>query len=305
MRTKSILLFMMLSLMVTTVANAQFGAIRKAINKQIDHKIDSSLDKKAQDEQDKQAQEQAAQGKQENAGQGTPAPRKGVGMFGGKIDIKYKDNYDFTGRIYMVMEVHDKKDVMNTDNYVYFNESSKDAGMEMQMVDPNDKKKVINTAIIIDYDNRAFMSMFAGESKFGTISSLPSDSVLAAQKKNTPDKKKPIVTKTGNTRVIAGYKCDEYKVVEPDHDGYTMAWMTKDLKIKSDTRYWNTNNMPNYYDYPGFEGAVMLAMEGYNKDNQLAMKMETKEINEHYKHSMSTVGYTFTKMNLGMGKPRK
>jgi hypothetical protein len=29
------------------------------------------------------------------------------------------------------------------------------------------------------------------------------------------------------------------------------------------------------------------------------MKMETKEINENYKHSVSTVGYPFIKMNFG------
>jgi len=43
----------------------------------------------------------------------------------------------------------------------------------------------------------------------------------------------------------------------------------------------------------------MLAMEGYNKDNTLAMKMETREINENFRHSISTAGYTFMKMNFG------
>ena len=43
----------------------------------------------------------------------------------------------------------------------------------------------------------------------------------------------------------------------------------------------------------------MLAFEGYDKSNHLTMKMETKEINENFRHSVSTVGYSFMKMNFG------
>ncbi len=116
---------------------------------------------------------------------------------------------------------------------------------------------------------------------------------------NETKEKPPTITKTGNTRMIAGYKCDEYKVVEEGKDGYSNLWMTKDVKIKADKRNWGKTGMPTYYNYPGFEGMMMLAMEGYDKDNKLAMKMETKEINDNFKHSISTVGYTFMKVNFG------
>jgi hypothetical protein len=289
---------MVLLVLVPNVSHAQFGAVRRAINKQIDHKVDSSIDKKAQEEQDKNA-------KEENANE-TAGPKKGVGLFGGKIDIKYNDNYDFTGRIFMQMETYDKKDVVKTDFYTYFNEGTRDAGVELQTIDPKEENKVLNTSFIFDNENRAFMILMSMESKIGTISSIPSDSALAAQAKNNAEnKKQPVVTKTGNSRVIAGYKCDEYKVVDPEKAGYALVWMTKDLKIKSDPKYWGRSGMPNYYNYPGFEGSVMLAMQEFDKNNELAIKMETKEINEHFKHSMSTVGYTFTKTNFGMGKGNK
>ena len=35
------------------------------------------------------------------------------------------------------------------------------------------------------------------------------------------------------------------------------------------------------------------------RNNKPTMKMETKEINENFSHSISTVGYTFMKMNFG------
>ena len=107
------------------------------------------------------------------------------------------------------------------------------------------------------------------------------------------------ITKTGNTRMIAGYKCDEYKIIDPEKEGYSNVWMTKDVKLKADKKYWGKAGMPTYYNYPGFEGSMMLAMESFDKKNNPEMKMETKEINEDFSHSISTVGYTFMKMNFG------
>ena len=75
--------------------------------------------------------------------------------------------------------------------------------------------------------------------------------------------------------------------------------MTKDVKLKADKKYWSKAGVPTYYNYPEFEGAMMLAMESFDKDNKPGMKMETKEINDNFNHSISTKGYTFMKMNFG------
>ncbi|MBK8880912.1 MAG: DUF4412 domain-containing protein [Bacteroidales bacterium] len=302
MKTRSIILFIALLVLMPGVSKAQFGVVRRAINRQVDHKIDSSIEKSAQDERDKKAKEEAEGNKTGNTGENSASKSKSVGLFGGKIDIKYKDNYDFTGRIYMQMETYDKKDVLKSDFYTYFNTNALDAGVELKTTDPKDEKTVISTVFLFDNENRAFMSLFSMESKMGTISSIPSDSALAAQAKTNAEKtKQPVVTKTGNSRVVAGYKCDEYKVVDPEKAGYSLVWMTKDFKVKADRRYWGKSGMPSYYNYPGFEGMVMLAMQEFDKENTLAIKMETIEVNENYKKSFSTVGYKFTKVNFGMG----
>jgi hypothetical protein len=298
MKTRFILLFMALMIFLPGVSNAQFGAVRRAINRQIDHKVDSSIDKSAQDERDKKAKEDSEQGKNENT-EGKDNSGAKRGLFGAKIDTKYKDNYDFTGRIYMQMETYNKKEVVKSDFYTYFNENNFDAGIDLQTVDPKEGKTV-STVFVFDHDSRAFLMLLT--SNYGTISAIPSDSALAAQTKaKGAETKQPVVTKTGNSRVIAGYKCDEYKVVDPDKEGHALVWMTKDFKVKADTRYWGKSGMPTYYNYPGFEGSAMLAMEEYDKDNEILVKMETKEVNEKFKHSISTVGYTFSKANFGSG----
>jgi hypothetical protein len=299
--------------MLPSATNAQAGLLRRAINKKLEHKIDSAVDKSDKDnaKQKEQTDQNSADKTSAQENGGTKAT--GRGLFGGKIDIKYNDEYNFTGRMYMQMESYEKKDVMKTDFYTYFNTGTRNAGIETSTKDPKEPDKTISTVFLYDYDNRCFLMLIGNaDSKTGIISTMPSDSAIAAMGKNkkgsAADKsadqkmdagKKPTITKTGNSRVIAGYKCDEFKVVEPDVEGYSDIWMTKDFKIQADKNYWNKAGMPSYYGYPEFEGAVMLAMESYDKNNSPKVKMETKEINEKVDHSISTKGYTFMKMNFG------
>jgi len=299
MKTKITFLFIAFMIMVPGISYAQGGLLRRAINRQIDNKIDSAIDKSAQDKaKEKEQADQNQSDKTANSGtKGT-----GRGLFGGKIDIKYNDEYKFTGRIYMQMEAYDKNDVSKSDYYTYFNSNTLNAGIEVKIVDFKEGDKALPVVFLFDNDNRCFMMLMQSEgSKTGIISTIPDDSTLNAQAKNqkVAEQKPAIITKTGNSKIIAGYKCDEYKVVEEGADGYANVWMTKDVKIKADKKYWGKAGMPTYYNYPGFEGAMMLAMESFDKNNKPEMKMETKEINDDFNHSISTAGYTFMKMNFG------
>ena len=253
MKTRSLFLLMFIAILIPSVTNAQFGALKKAINKQIGNKVDSAADKKA--------------GENQNASGGTK--ETGRGLFGGKIDIKYNDEYKFTGRIYMQMETYDKKDVTKSDFYIFFNSNTLNAGMELKPVSA-EGDKTVPSEFLFDNENKCFLMLMQNEdSKTGIISTLPSDSAMAALAKNQkgPDPENATITKTGNSRMIAGYKCDEYKIAEPEKEGYSNVWMTKDVKLKADKKYWGKAGMPTYYNYPGFEGAMMLAMEAFDKKN--------------------------------------
>jgi len=301
MKTRSIFLLLVLVILLPASSNAQFGALKRAINKQIDHKVDSAINKSAQDKAKEKAQSDQNQTDKTSA-QDNSAKATGRGLFGGKIDIKYNDEYQFTGRIYMQMETYDKKDVMKSDYYTYYNSNTLNAGIEVLSVNTKQGDKAVPTEFLFDNDNRCFLMLIGNkDSKTGIISTLPSDSAMAAQARNQKgaNPEKATITKTGNSRIIAGYRCDEYKIVDAEKDGYSNVWMTKDVKLKADKKYWGKAGMPTYYNYPGFEGAMMLAMESFDKNDKPAMKMETIEINDNFSHAISTTGYTFMKMNFG------
>lgn len=288
MKTRAAILSVLVLFMFSSASQGQVGNIlrnklNKAIGKEAQNKADSAVNK---DQNEPQSEN-----------------RRGLGgLLGGKTDIKHNDVYDFTGRIYMIMETYGKKDVSKSDYYTYFNAATADAGIEVKLADPDNKDQSMLTTFIFDNDNRCFMTLMGGsDSKTGIISTIPDDSTLNAQARGAKNQqeKPAIITKTGNSKMIAGYRCDEYKVVEPGEDGYSNVWMTKDVKIKADKRNWGKAGMPTYYGNPEFDGAMMLALEGYDKAGKLEMKMETREINENFKHSISTVGYSFIKMNFG------
>ena len=288
--------------MLSATSNAQAWLLRRAVDRKLEHKVDSAVDKSDRDEAKTKQQADKKQSDTASAQSKGGTKATGRGLFGAKIDIKYDDEYKFTGRIYMQMETYDKKDVLKSDYYTYYNSNTLNAGIEMLPVDTKQGDKNVPTIFLYDNDNKCFMMLLENSgSKTGMISTLPSDSAMAAQAKNQKgaNPEKATITKTGNSRVIAGYKCDEYKIVDPDKDGYSNVWMTKDVKLKADKKYWGKSGMPTYYNYPGFEGSMMLAMESFDKNNKTTMKMETKEINDKYSHSISTVGITFMKMNFG------
>ena len=122
----------------------------------------------------------------------------GRGLFGAKIDIKYDDEYKFNGRMYMQMEAYEKKDVRKTDFYTYFNTNTRNAGIEASTTDPKENDKPVNTIFIYDYENRCFLMLIGdAESKTGIISTMPSDSAIAAMGKIK--RRKPQVSPTVGT----------------------------------------------------------------------------------------------------------
>jgi hypothetical protein len=298
MKTKAIILLFAVLVSMPSALNGQ-GLLRRAIKKQIGNRIDSTLEKGNRNAQAEQGMDRNGD-QPDNDDYSTRAT--GRGLFGGKIDIKYEDEYRFTGRIYMQLETYDKKDVMVSDYYTYFNKSDRNACIEMQIVDQKQSKQAGLSVFIFDGENRCFIMLVGGtDSKTGIISTLPSDSAIVAmaEKNMGEDPEHAIITKTGDTRTIAGYKCEKYMITYPNDDSYANVWMTKDVVLNADRAYWGKAGIPTYYNYPGFEGGLMLAMESFDKNKNPVMKMETKEINEHYDHVVSTVGYTFMKMNFG------
>jgi hypothetical protein len=318
MKTRALfLLTAILLIVMPAVSNAQVGGLlrnklnkvvnagTKTVDKEINKEIDTAVEKeviKARDKQNEEAQNQPAnEGAEQNAGE-VKKGGKGFnlgGLMGGKVTSKYNESYSFNSRIYMQMEMYDKKEVSKMDYYIYFSDATPTAGFESKLIGTSDngEQVTVTSSYVFDGENKSFIIMTdMGTMKMGIISEVPDETATQGQPaEKTP---KATITKTGNSKVIAGYKCDEYLYKDNESKNHGKLWVTKDLKLKADKRTYSKAGLPAYYGNPEIEDGAVLAMESYNEKNELEMKSETKEINLIFPHTISVAGYTLRQMNF-------
>jgi hypothetical protein len=325
MKTKSISLLFAFMLLLPVSSYSQLGGVvRRAINRQVNNEIDSALDKKVQDEQNKnrakRAEEEKLQQQQKseqvkesndqvsatsenNSGENQNGAAFG-GLFGNKVTLKYNDDYKFSSRIYMVSETYDKNEVTKMDFYMFYNKSVPVIGIETQTIATDENATPILAKMVMDGENKTFIMLTdVNDMKMGMISEIPDENtqVIGPDGKPVKNYKPPTFTKTGNTRVVAGYKCDEYTYKAEDKTS-GKVWFTKEANLNIDKRGWNSSNMSYYYGSPEFKDGIILATEPYNEKGKLEMKSETKEINENYPHNITVAGYTLRQMNMTQKK---
>jgi hypothetical protein len=151
------------------------------------------------------------------------------------------------------------------------------------------------SSIVIDGPNKSYISMTdVNNMKMGFISAIPDENSQASGKAKTP----PVITKTGKSKVIAGYKCDEYTYKDEDNKRHGTIWATKDLKLNINKSAFSKAGMSTYYGNTDLDNSVALAMEQYNDKNELEIKSDTKEVNKSFSHSIATTGYNFRQMNF-------
>jgi hypothetical protein len=333
MKTRTLFLALTLVAVFPLASNAQVGNLlrnkmgkvlnagARTANKEIDNQIDSAATKEAQNVIDMEKEKAAVREdsiRQANASQSEKSdgaksssqgsqPSGGGGfdlgkMMGNKVTLKYNDDYSFSSRIYMVAESYDKKDVIKMDLYMYYSSTSSGVGVETKSIssEENGTAPVVST-MVVDAENKCLIILTeVNASKMGIISPVQDENAAQTDKNGKPVKKAtpPVFTKTGNSKVIAGYKCDEYSYVDSESKTTGKVWFTKDAKLKIDRNGWKNTGMSAYYGNAEFKDGIILANEAYDDKGKLTMKSEAKEINENFPHSISTKGYTLRQMNM-------
>jgi len=329
MKTRNLFLLLAFIVMLPATSSGQVGNLlknklnrvvnagAKTANKEVDNQIDTAVNKSADNARDKAAKRvennkkdngQPSQGGDNTSADQGSQGQSGAGfgkLFGNKIDLKYNENYSFTSRIYMVTESYDKKDVIKMDFFMYYSANYPSVGVETKTItDEKGEVAPVTAVMVMDGENKSFLMLTdLNGMKMGMISAVPDSNNLQTPsdkkgKKSTP----PTFTKTGNTREIAGYKCDEYTYVSNEDKTSGKVWFTKDANLKIDKRGWNNSGMAAYYGNPQFNNGIILANEAYDEKGKLTLKSETKEINPNFPHSISVTGYTLRQINMGQGK---
>jgi len=293
MKTKIFLLILLAAFLMPANTNAQIGSmLKKKLEQAVAKEAANEVGKKIEDKDSTNTNTQ-----QEKPG-GFKMPNLGIG----KVTAKYEENYDFKGLIRMKTEMYEKGKVEGVvDVDMWFNTNTGCMGMESSTVQTDEGESISATAIV-DVNNKVMITYAVMDGgKSGMIMLMPDSAANTGTVAETPADD-VTVRKTGSTRTICGYRCDEYEMIEEKDNVRSLVWTTKDFELKGNSKMLGSQKgMPR--NYGQMEG-VMMASETYEKGN-LTSKMEVTKIDMNATHSISTAGASLMQMDMSKWAQKK
>lgn len=204
-------------------------------------------------------------------------------MFGGST-ADLPESYSFDHSVDMVIESFDKKGKPEGTQAMkmLFSESDAIFGVQMNV-------EGMENVSVIDVDAKLMvMLMDMGTSKMAMTLDL--DQKWSEVESEDTNYENPSFTKTGRTRTILGYKCDEY-LVEEDGER-TEFWVTRDefLDVYKAFGMMNASSPKgqNVADHPG---GMVMEMNSTSKNGERS-SMRVVAVNKNQGKTISTKGYS-------------
>jgi hypothetical protein len=223
---------------LSTAVEAQFiKKLKKAASQGMENAIEQKVEEEAQKMMARQLEKQLAGLFGEDA-QGAPVNfdmdkiLAGIGE-----EVPTADSYEFTGFATLELQTKDEKgksmDPMTMKSYL--GQNSEYTGMEV--FDPKNPSTI--TIMIFDMENKASILLMENEETKNSFAyKLDFDDVLDDASVSVEESNFKI-EKTGNTKDILGYTCDEYFV--KSEDGQGTYWITEEL-INGSNSFWSSNS---------------------------------------------------------------
>lgn len=231
-----------------------------------------------------------------------------LGMGTGEVTLKYNDEYRFTGRLVMEMETFSDDESNGKLLYtILYTEASPTSAIEMKSLDGEAKDEAM--IFVFDAENQCLLMLTESEgSKSGIISSTSGgvDTTSVAEPVAAAEPAEPVdyeymgmYKKTGRSKTIAGYKCDEYVATDTENEIETAMWYTRDLKMKVNRQGMATAGVPFYYGGGAYYGGgYMMEMETKEK-GKITSTMVTREVNNSVNESINATSYELMQFQMG------
>lgn len=282
-------------------------AVDKAVNKSIDKMLNATSDEveaatdsinnaKADSPEGNDGGEQRASEERLDAAMGNLMKSMGVG-----VDVPHKDVYTFNSYMNMHVEITNasgqKEDPMTYNTY--FSDNGTDYGMEYK-----NEEGASKNMFVYDTDNNCTLILMDNDGqKTGIATGMSPEQMQQYEdqaKEYVEDKEMPEqynLKKTGRTRTISGFKCTEYKA--EDVESTVSLWVTNDLNKKINPNVYKNQMFGGRFWLAGKTEGVVIQYDNQSKTNKEHTIMTVKEVDFNKNHSISTVGYNLTGVNMG------
>ncbi|MBW3469412.1 DUF4412 domain-containing protein [Arthrospiribacter ruber] len=214
-------------------------------------------------------------------------------------DVEVADQYVFTG--YTLLEITGKdgkgKEIEPMNMTAFLSEDVQVMGMEVDM-DQGKKKKEEGKAIMIyDFSRNASIILMESEGEKQRMA-YGIDLVKMAEAVEVEDVEEEDfqLKKTGNTKTISGYSCEEY--VYDSEEGTGSYWITKQA-IQGKNTFWGSENPlltskmknSNSAHFKDLPQGNLLEMNYVSKLDKSVMDMKVIEINDNKKQVFNMNDY--------------
>ncbi|MBS1588378.1 MAG: hypothetical protein JST52_02065 [Bacteroidetes bacterium] len=208
----------------------------------------------------------------------------------GKVDPEYKFPLmvKMHNTSYKRGEVRDESDIT-----YYVNNAANKFGMRAEN---GSKKKKEDMLIIYDYIANS-MIMLNETDMTGmamNLNAFMSGDAIAHRNQGKADKQETNndCKKTGKTKIILGYNCEQYVCVNKDDNTRSEMWVTTKL-IFDMSKTAGRGAMTGLLGYTRGVGGMMMESEFYKNDD-LEMKMEVTKVNPNENTVVKTTDYRFS-----------
>ncbi len=275
--------------------------------KKMDEKIDEGFDK-IEDSLEKNDSEEggtapSSDNRDERVQNRMQGILKGVGMSGEPVPVA--DNYKFDYKIQMHIESYDKKGKQESTGEFITHLNPENKSMAYEFVS-GDMAKEGQGMFIIDAENSAMIILNDDKKngeKTGIVYGIGSfmqsigETYVDKEMEDSPETylANPNVKKTGKTKNIAGYKCEEYVYTDEEEKHQSHVWITKDLKMNTQD-FFSTLFKTNLYSH-GMGWGYMMEATTESMENEEKTTMRVTDVDNNSNVTFSLNNYQIT--NLG------
>ncbi|HLP13078.1 MAG TPA: DUF4412 domain-containing protein [Flavobacteriales bacterium] len=206
---------------------------------------------------------------------------------GGKKEIR--PTYTFKSNVLMEMRSYDKKGNLESDKVAQMRwQISDEPYTGIEMIDKKENKKIAFSISEADKEQMVTLMENDGQ-KIAMVRKVDA----ASSSQNSSSEKKPTVTKTGRTKTLLGYNCEEWTSVNEKGEK-TEMWVTNEVAIdlsKTMGMYAkNDKKMGAQMGSSEYPQGFMMEMTHYDTNGEKFM-MVTLEVNANAAKTIETAGY--------------
>jgi len=290
---KRIFLFLSVTAMIFSFQEIQSQSLRSRIRDKI---INDNLEAQAKRDSTKAVEE----GREPDKTPNTTMDQVYLDALGMTGNVDYESTYNFDAYIQMEMTEYKKNgdvdEQMLYDSYVHKNNA--DYAMEFN----NDDAR---STIIFDSKNKAMLILTDSDGeKTGFATSIDPEAIAQDIIAEEEDQNaEPInFSKTGKTKTILGYSCDEYLVEEDSGEAH--IWLSEKLG-KEVRKEWMTNKQTfgAVFAQAYALNGMVLEYDLFDKNGRKDMMMQVTKIDLNHNFKVDTDGYTV--MSMGQKSKEK